>query len=437
MKAVNPAREDLPMLNDIDALAAALRDSREYTLSMYGHLTGEQWEVPLLEIVNPPIWELAHIGFFQEFFCRRWRADDPAGARTPSRFAGADALFDSRTVAHDSRWALAYPPRDAVHRYLEETLEATLEDLASSRDDDRHRFRLALYHEDMHGEALLMTLHTLGLPAPLLPHAEAPDSPGGAGHDVRFPGGEFLQGARKDDGEHAFDNEKWAHPVRVAPFAMATRPVTNGGYLAFVEDGGYRREEFWTPQGRRWRESTGAEAPRNWKRDGSGWAMRWFDSIDELREDEPVVQASLHEAEAWCRWAGRRLPTESEWEFAARNGGRDDRYPWGSAMPGDAAGLDYRGDRPRASRDPHPSASGLEMMIGGVWEWTSSSFSPYPGFEKDAYSEYSEPWFHTHGVLRGGCFATRARLVHNRWRNFYLAERNDVFAGFRSCAAEA
>jgi iron(II)-dependent oxidoreductase len=437
MNATGLAREDLPMLNDIDALADALRESREYTLSMYGHLEGGQWQVPLLEIVNPPIWELAHIGYFQEFFVRRWRPDDPAGARTPSRLPGADALFDSRTVAHDSRWSLDYPPREQVLRYLDETLAATLDDLASSRDDDRHRFRLALFHEDMHGEALLMTLHTLGLQAPRRAHDEAPAPADGDERDVHFPGGEFLQGARRDDGEHAFDNEKWAHPVLVEPFAMATRPVTNGRYLAFVEEDGYRRDEFWTPQGRQWRDAAGAAAPRNWKRDADGWTMRWFVSRDALRAHEPVVQVCRHEAEAWCRWAGRRLPTESEWEYAARNAGRGDRYPWGDAMPAGAPGLDYRLERPVFAPDPAPSASGLEMMIGGVWEWTSSAFAPYPGFEKDAYEEYSEPWFHSHGVLRGGCFATRSRLVHNRWRNFYLPHRNDIFAGFRTCAADA
>ncbi|MCM2327711.1 MAG: SUMF1/EgtB/PvdO family nonheme iron enzyme [Lysobacter sp.] len=425
------------MLNDIDALASALRESREYTLSMYGHLEGEQWQVPLLEIVNPPIWELAHIGFFQEFFCRRWRPDDPAGARVPSRLPGADALFDSRTVAHDSRWTLDYPPLEAVFGYLEGTLARTLEDLAASRDDDRHRFRLALYHEDMHGEALLMTLHTLGLAPPRRAHEPLPSRAPGPARDVRFAGGEFLQGARRDDGEHAFDNEKWAHPVRIAPFAMASRPVTNREFLAFVEEGGYGRDEHWTGEGRRWREAAGATAPRNWVREDGDWAMRWFDSRVPLRGEEPVVQVCRHEAEAWCRWAGRRLPTESEWEFAARNGGRGDRYPWGDAEPSRALALDYRLERPACVPDPAPVPGGLEMMIGGVWEWTASDFAPYPGFEKDAYAEYSEPWFHSHAVLRGGCFATRSRLVHGRWRNFYLPHRNDVFAGFRSCALAA
>lgn len=425
------------MLNEIDSLAAALRESREYTLSMYGHLEAQQWQVPMLEIVNPPIWELAHIGFFQEFFCRRWRPDDPAGAAMPSCLPGADALFDSRTVAHDTRWTLDYPSALQVRRYLDDTLSRTLEDLAASRDDDRHRFRLALFHEDMHGEALLMTLHTLGLPAPKRGHVAPPAATVGEGRDISFQGGEFLQGAGRDDGEHAFDNEKWAHSVRVAPCTMASRPVTNGQYRAFVEEGGYGRDEFWSSEGRRWRDAAGASAPRNWKRDGAGWAMRWFDAWRLLPEEAPVVQVCSHEAEAWCRWAGRRLPTEGEWEYAARNAGREDRYPWGAAVPDASLLLDYRLEEPATVPDPWPAASGLEMMIGGVWEWTSSAFVPYPGFEQDAYAEYSEPWFHTHRVLRGGSFATRSRLVHNRWRNFYLPGRNDVFAGFRTCAVDA
>jgi iron(II)-dependent oxidoreductase len=244
----------------------------------------------------------------------------------------------------------------------------------------------------------------------------------------------FQQGVRPGDG-HAFDNEKWAHAVRVEPFAIASRPVTNGEFRAFVEDGGYRRQELWTAPGREWCLATGLQAPRHWRREDGHWRMRWFDRLEALDDRETLVHVSLHEAEAFCSWAGRRLPTESEWEFAARNGGGEARYPWGEEEPLGAPCLDYRLDGPcTAAGDPHPVPSGLAQMIGGVWEWTSSPFEPYPGFEKDAYAEYSEPWFHTHFVLRGGSFATRSRLVHNRWRNFYKPHRNDVFAGFRTCA---
>lgn len=423
------------MLNEIDALAAALEESREYTLSIYGHLDEAQRRVPRLEIVNPPLWEIAHIGYFQEFFVRRWRPDDPDGQRTPSRLPGADRLFDSRTVPHDDRWRLDYPSWDRVLAYLRSTLDETLDALVASAPDDRFRFRLALFHEDMHGEALLMTLDTLGLPPPRRAHRPAGAGLSAASRDVAFAGGTFLQGARPGDGEHAFDNEKWAHEVRVEPFAMASRPVTNAEFLAFVEDGGYARDEWWDGDGRRWLSATGLRQPRHWAGEGGSRAIRWCGELRPFAPGDPVYHVGRHEAEAYCRWAGRRLPTESEWEFAATDGGRAGRYPWGDLAPPAEASLDFREEGPGgAGAEAMRGRKGLDAMIGGVWEWTSSPFAPYPGFEKDAYAEYSEPWFHTHGVLRGGCFATRSRLVHSRWRNFYKPGRNDVFAGFRTCA---
>ncbi len=218
-------------------------------------------------------------------------------------------------------------------------------------------------------------------------------------------------------------------------FRIASAPVTSGEYAAFVEDGGYGREALWTPAGWQWRAAAALDAPRHWRRAGAGWQARWFDRWQALEEHDLLVHVSRHEAEAYCAWAGRRLPTESEWEFAATAGGEPSRYPWGEEEPVGAMGLDYRLDRPRAGTpDFRPVATGLRQVLGGVWEWTSSPFEPYPGFETDAYAEYSAPWFHSHGVLRGGCFATRSRLVHSRWRNFYLPHRNDIFAGFRTCA---
>jgi len=147
-----------------------------------------------------------------------------------------------------------------------------------------------------------------------------------------------------------------------------------------------------------------------------------------------MLHASLKDALAYCAWAKRRLPTESEWEYAARNGGGMDRFPWGDeAASGETLDLRYRGPS-LALPDPRPSKSGLRQLMGGVWEWTSTAFAPYPGFHADPYRDYSQPWFHTHYVLRGGSFATRSRLVHNRFRNFYAAGRTDPFAGFRTCA---
>ncbi|HET9579947.1 MAG TPA: selenoneine synthase SenA [Usitatibacter sp.] len=430
------ARETIAGLYEGDRLAAALQDARRRTLGIYSHLDLAKATVPCIAIVNPPVWELSHIAWFQEYWCLRYDRDAERVVKPPL-LPAADDLFDSRSVAHDLRWTLPYPPLETLRAYMADTLDATLAALAATPEDQRYFFRLALLHEDMHGEALLMTLQTMGWPLPPLGAQSPPTASGRITRDVRFSGGEFEQGATGRERAFVFDNEKWAHTVQVAPFAMAESPVTQREYAQFVDDGGYAQTQFWTAEGWRWRESMRLEAPRHWCLEGSRWLARHFSHWAPIDPTAPMMQVSLHEAHAFCRWARRRLPTEAEWEFAARNGGRDDRYPWGDD-PHPGGCLDFRFSGPSAAvMDPGYSASGLRQMIGGVWEWTSTPFSPYPGFQPDPYREYSEPWFHSHHVLRGGSFATRARLVHNRFRNFYLPDRTDVFAGFRTCALDA
>jgi iron(II)-dependent oxidoreductase len=249
---------------------------------------------------------------------------------------------------------------------------------------------------------MLMTLQTLGLP---LPHGlDLPrDSTPGPSRDVELAGGTFVQGApgEADTGRFVFDNEKWGHEVTLAPFAMASRCVTNDEFAAFVEAGGYDRREFWSDAGWSWRMGQRAAHPAYWRRDAAGWLERRFDEWLPLAGAQPVIHVNAFEAETYCAWAGRRLPTETEWEFAAR-----------AAPPG------------------------LAHLFGGVWQWTESAFEPYPGFVADPYAEYSAPWFGDHRVLRGGSFATRARLAHPGFRNFYLPARSDMFVGFRTCVRQ-
>ncbi len=430
MQTTGLASETMGGLYEGDRLAEALRDARQRTLAIYGHLDLARLRVPQIPLVNPPLWELSHIAWFQEYWCLR------RGGRE-ALLDRADDLFNSSAVPHATRWTLPYPPEERLRRYIDETLEASLETLDSTSERDRYFHRLALLHEDMHGEALLMTLQTLALPAPAkLAAREPPPSSASAVEDVAFAGGEFLQGTPRDETAFVFDNEKWAHPVRVGAFAIASDPVTQGEFSRFVADDGYLRADLWTPEGRRWREEASANAPCHWRREGrDDWRVRRFDRWVALDPFAPMVHVNLHEAQAYCRWAGRRLPSEAEWEFAARNGS-DDRYPWGNAPREDLPNLDLRSAAPWAGDgDGPPSRLGIRQLIGGVWEWTASPFTPHPAFAADPYRDYSEPWFHSHYVLRGGSFATRARLVHNRFRNFYLPERRDVFAGFRTCAA--
>jgi len=345
-----------------------LLDARARTLRVTGDLGGDRLLGPKLAIVNPPLWEIGHVAWFQERWCLRERA---GGGQGEPILANADALYDSSAVAHDRRWGLPLPDLAATRAYGENVLERVRERLVREPESEAlHYFvRLATFHEDMHAEAFCYTRQTLQYPDP--EPATLPLRAAAAG-DLVFEGGRHLLGARQADG-FVFDNEKWAHEVELAPFRISRAVVSNAQYLAYVEAGG-------TP-------------PRYWRRLDGRWLERRFERWREVDVHEPVRHVSWHEAQSYCMWAGRRLPTEAEWERAS---GR--------------------------------------IENGGVWEWTASTFGPYPGFSADPYRDYSQPWFGTHKVLRGGSFATAARLMRPTFRNFYMPERGDVFAGFRTCA---
>ncbi len=431
----------------ISELSAWVSDARQRTLELVADLTDEQMIGPRLPIVNPLLWEIGHTAWFQEKWVLRHVG------REKSFRADADSLYDSMAIPHDTRWDLPLPSREATLEYLRAARDRVIEKLQSRDPGAEFLYHVAytVFHEDMHNEAFTYARQTLGYPAPRLSLSAAEAAPSSVEAaaplpgDAEVPGGEFLLGAAPDE-PFVFDNEKWAHPVEVKPFVIARAPVTQGEFLAFVEDAGYRREELWTREGWAWREAAAAEHPVYWRKESSGdWLRRDFDRWVRLEPHRPVIHVNWHEAQAYCRWAGRRLPTEAEWEAAAAgetasDGGplssRKRRYPWGESFPGaDRANLDARamGCFAVGALAAGDSAAGCRQMLGNVWEWTASDFLPYPGFVADPYQEYSEPWFRTHKVLRGGCWVTRARLLRNTYRNYYTPDRRDVWAGFRTC----
>jgi ergothioneine biosynthesis protein EgtB len=388
-------------------LAAALQDARHYTLALFEALAIAGYDdaarVPRLPIVNPPLWELGHTAWFAEWFVLRGALDSrPGAASGHSLLARGDDWFDSGTVPHAARWTLDLPPPGAVKTYCHEVLDRMLDRLAHEADDDAalYPYRLALAHEDMHGEAFMYTLQTLqsrDAPAPtgsLAPRAQSVVA-GGAG-EIAFAGGGFVRGGDQSTG-FVFDNEKNAARVKVAPFAIDASLVSTAAFLDFVHDGGYERPHYWTDAGRAWIMTQERSAPRYWAREGEDWHTVRFGRPVALDLAEPVRHVNLYEAQAWCAWAGRRLPTEDEWEYAVD-----------ANRPG--------------------------FAWGALWEWTASAFLPFAGFEADRYRDYSAPWFGTRQTLRGASFATPARLRSPHFRNFYTPERDDIFAGFRSCA---
>jgi len=397
---------------DPRALARQAQDARRRTRALTGDLEGAQLFGPRIAIVNPVLWELGHVAWFQERWCLRLRADE---SLADSLLEGSDALYDSAAVAHDTRWDLPLPGLAKTLDFQDRVLERVLERLERGADEPWFLYfvQLAIFHEDMHAEAFHYTRQTLAYPDPLKAAASrGEDLPG----DVHVPGGSYQIGASRNSGFH-FDNEKWAHRVELAPFRIARAPVTNAQFLEFVRDGG--------------------AAPRYWKQQDGEWRERRFFEWVPLQLELPVMHVDWHEANAYCRHAGRRLPTEAEWEVAASLSGNGERrrYPWGDVADGARANLGGAGRVAVDRFAPGDSAAGCRQMIGNVWEWTSSDFLPYAGFVADPYREYSEPWFGTHKVLRGGSFATPLRLVAASWRNFYTPDRGDVFAGFRTCAA--
>src|SRR3989449_3233927 len=279
------------------SLSQQLRDARRRTRVLTRDLEGPQLFGPKLAIVNPVLWELGHVAWFQEHWCLRLRADE---SLSESVLDGADALYDSAKVAHDTRWDLPLPDLSATLEFQDRVLDRVLARLEREPDNEWFLYlvQLALFHEDMHAEAFHYTRQTLGYADPLDPdHA----GKGGLDEDVELSGGEFLLGAPRNSGFH-FDNEKWAHRVELKSFRIARAPVTNAQFLEFVRDDGYQRRDLWSPEGWNWKEQAGG--PRYWiERDGE-WREGRLDEEGPPGGDPPGLDRQWHAADRLFRSSG-------------------------------------------------------------------------------------------------------------------------------------
>ena len=413
-------------MNDLkEGLAGALDGARQRSLGLLDPLSDEDQRAQHSPLMSPLAWDLAHVGHFEELWLLR------AVARTRPLDPAHDDIYDAFRHGRAERTRLAILGPAEARRHIAMVRDRVLGVLERVEFDpavpllnDGFVYGMVAQHEHQHDETILATLQLMASP---YPHVAPPAPPGRPvpAAEVFVPGGPFTMGT--DCEPYAYDNERPAHVVDVGPFFLDTVPVTNGQYRAFVEAGGYDEERFWSGAGWAHRCAEELTAPQFWAPEGAGsWSVRRYGRRVDLPDDEPVQHVSFYEADAYARFAGKRLPTEAEWEKAA------------SGASGVAANLGQRhfGPAPVGAYPDGASRYGAEQMLGDVWEWTSSDFTAYPGFATFPYKEYSEVFYGSdYKVLRGGSWATSPLVARVTFRNWDYPIRRQIFAGFR-CARD-
>lgn len=416
---------------------AILERVRRHTVQLVAALTDEELAGQHSPLMSPILWDLMHIASFEKL----WLHDNLAGPAST-----IEARFDPDQHPRASRGGLELPERAQVLAHLAKVRAQCCSPrpcatpLAERLLEGGYVHRLVAQHEAQHQETMLQAVQLLS-GRPIRPSFARPLPPCAAPATqsmVRIDAGPFTLGT---DAPHAYDNERPAHTVELGAYRIDCTPVTNGAYLRFIEAGGYRDQGCWTEQGWAWKQHEGAVAPLGWRHlAGKGWQRQRFGSWVDIDPQRPVVHVSWYEADAYARWAGKRLPTEAEWEKAARfdpHGGSH-TYPWGEEPCEGRANVDQRHleTSPVGTWPEGRSATGCHQLLGDVYEWTSSWFAPYPGFQAWPYPEYSEVFFgETYRVLRGASFATRACVARSTFRNWDYPQRRQIFAGFR-CASD-
>jgi gamma-glutamyl hercynylcysteine S-oxide synthase len=432
-----------PLRPEVEALTATLEEARARTLALVAPVSDEALVRQHDALMSPLLWDLGHIAHFEEL----WLTQNLDGE---IRFSEMPGMYNPFEHPRRVRGTLRYPTRAEGLALMAGIRARVLQRIARLDPSDAspllrdgYVVHMVAQHEYQHNETMLQALQLLaGTPyaAPRawdVPEMQLAVPPG---RMVRVPAGRYPIGT--DDRAAAYDNERPRHEVRLDAFRIDAAPVRNGEYLAFLADGGYQRPEFWSPEGRAWLADAGVVAPMHWTlRDGS-WHRRTMDREGPVHPDHPVCHVCWHEADAYARWAGKRLPTEPEWEVAASwdpATGTARRFPWGED---DATR--HRANVDQLAFDTAPvgayaanvSPLGMTGAIGDVWEWTASDFGSYPGFVAFPYPEYSAAFFGAeYKVLRGGSWATRPGAVRASFRNWDYPIRRQIFAGFR-CAAD-
>ncbi len=357
-----------------------LEESNQITRQILKNLQVGDEHVPQLDILNPPLWEFGHLTWFHEFWVHR-----DGQANKPSFMANADYLFNSSEIAHQDRWSIPIPCLDDLLEYNQSVIDRTSQLLRNPVDTKTAYFiQLAIFHQDMHNEAFAYMWQTMGYSAPFVPYLSTSELAGEAQTWVHFPKCTIKAGSDRGAG-FIFDNEKWGYSLELPAFTISSNPVTNADYLEFLESKSNLGQ------------ATPVSPPPHWKQDGGVWFERFFNEWLPLNPSSAIRHINYYDAQRFCDLHKLRLPNEHELSLLMSQEQND----WQSSH---------------------------------LWEWTSSPFTPFPGFSSDPYTDYSQPWFDgTYQVLKGGSPFTPDRLKRVAFRNFYQRNRSDHFCGFRTC----
>lgn len=430
-------------MSSISTIVDLLTEARARTLLLISPLSEEDLLRQHDPLMGPIMWDLGHISHFEEL----WLLSNLEGE---IEFGEMPGMFNPFENPRSVRGKLDLPNLRATLDALADTRARVLRalqhaDFASTNAllRDGYVYRMVLQHEYQHNETILQTMKLKQGEPYRAPRATqfAPASMSFARDAmVRFQGGRVQIGTK--DRTAAYDNERPQHEIDVPPFSIDVTPVTNAAFMEFTDAGGYSKREYWSDAGWAWLQDAAVEAPKYWEREGATWRERSYDRLEAPIADAPVCHVSWHEAEAYARYAGKRLPTEHEWETAATWDSANNAkraYPWGDDAPtvmhANVDQLSF-GAAPVGTYELNVSPMGCYGMIGDVWEWTSSSFAPHPGFEVFPYPEYSDVFFgEDYKVLRGGAWATRPGAIRGTFRNWDYPIRRQIFSGFR-CARD-
>lgn len=422
-----------------ETIARSLKEARERTLLLIEPLSDEDLLLQHDPLMSPVIWDIGHIAHFEELWLTR-------NLEGKIKFAEMPGVYNPFENPRAVRGKLPLKPRAQMLGDLARIRDAVLDRLHSVEFDDENSllrdgfvYNMVLQHEYQHNETILQTLQLKqGAPYAAPRQIEFSELPATRAEMLTIRGAEVSIGT--NDASVAYDNERPQHSIEVAAFLIDRTPVTNGAFMDFMNDGGYRRHELWSTQGLEWLRTSGVMSPKHWEQQEGVWLQRVFDRTRTVDPARPVCHVCYYEAEAFARWAGKRLPTEMEWECAASwdaDSRRARLFPWGESAPTiENSNIDQLAfdTAPVDTFRESAAHSGCFAMIGDVWEWTSSDFHGYPGFKPFPYPEYSEIFFGSeYKVLRGGSWATRPGASRNTFRNWDYPIRRQIFAGFR-CA---